>query len=276
MGQKLVDKMLPTLNKMEWPESPVASALGLKTYEIGRDKADEYSGNPKSLIDALRIFQSGDSRPFAFAGVAYTLVKAALESDNSYAQKGLDAALDWLEKAQALAADVTDINVIEVDIYIYGGRLDDARLVLDYLKEGDPANYYSTVAEANYWQHKGEIDDAIYWYQRAIDDAGTVPRKLYLRARMGDCYLQFGQYQQALEVYKEAEYFSKDNPYLMHKMSIAHWHLKEYRESSYYNKEVLAQINLPEAQQLENALKQELGTGGLTDRLFRRDTGKLS
>ncbi len=276
MGRKLVEKMLPTLNKMDWPESPVASALGLKAYEIGRDKADEYSGDPKSLIAALRIFQSGGSRPFAFAGVAYTLVKAAHESENSYAQKGLDAALDWLEKAQALAPDVTEINVIEVDIYINGGRLDDARLVLDYLKEGDPANYYSTVAEANYWQLKGEIDDAIYWYQRAIADAETVPRKLYLRARMGDCYLEFGQYQQALEVYKEAEYFSKDNPYLMHKMSVAHWHLEEYRESSYYNKEVLAQANLPEARQLENALKQKLGTGGLTDRLFPRDTGKLS
>ena len=122
MGRVLLEKLLPALVKMDWPVKLEATELGRKAYEIGLDKADEYQHDAKVLAAALRTFQTGDSRPYAFAGVAYVLVKASREKDGSYAEPGLSSALDWLEKAQEMAPDITDVNMIEAFIYVYSGR----------------------------------------------------------------------------------------------------------------------------------------------------------
>ena len=70
MGQTLVEKMLPALAKMDWPDIPEATELGRKAYEIGLDKADEYKRDSRVLASALRTFQSGNSRPYALAGIS--------------------------------------------------------------------------------------------------------------------------------------------------------------------------------------------------------------
>jgi hypothetical protein len=122
MGQKLVEKMLPALDKMQWPETTAATELGRQAYEVGLDKADQYVNDPKDLASALRTFQTGKSRPYAFAGAAYTLVKASREQNGSYTPAGLAEALTWLEKAQELDPDILEINVVEALIYIYSDR----------------------------------------------------------------------------------------------------------------------------------------------------------
>ena len=173
MGQILIEKILPSLEKMTWPENPRASLQGRQAYDIGLDKVDEYTTDPKMLAAALRTFQSGESRPFAFAGVAYTLVRASREKDGSHAQIGLDAALEWLEDAQDLAPDVVEINMIEAFIYIYSRRYDDARLILDYLEEIDPSNYHVLTAEVTYWEEQAKLDETVYWYEQVAAVAET-------------------------------------------------------------------------------------------------------
>lgn len=271
MGQTLVEKMLPTLEKMDWPETREATALGLQAYEVGLDKADEYSNDPKSLAAALRAFQSGDSRPYAFAGVAYTLLQASREADGSYSQDGLGAALDWLEAAQDLAPDQVEINMIEAFIYVYSGRFDDARLILDYLGHVEPYNYHLLTAEIAYWEKQGNLEKAVQWYQQAMNAADTVPRKLRLRTGLGDCYLAHRQDDKALEVYKEAVHFARENPLLWHKMSLAYWRKEDFEEAQRCNKRALAlRPDFPEALKLEAAIKEKLDKGGLTQRLFGR------
>ena len=213
MGQRLVEKLLPNLNKLKWPESVEATQLGRQAYEVGLDKVDEFRNDPRTLAAALRTFLSGESLPYAYAGAAYTLVRASRENDGSYSQYGLDAALNWLEKAQELAPEVADINMVEAFIYIYSGRFADARLILNYLEASEPSTYHLLSAEVAYWQEQGELEEAIRWYDRAIIAADSVPRKLRMRSNMGDCYLQFRQYDKALEVYKEAIHFSRENPW---------------------------------------------------------------
>ncbi|HSG19015.1 MAG TPA: tetratricopeptide repeat protein [Anaerolineae bacterium] len=271
MGQRLVENMLPALNKMQWPKTPAATELGRQTFEIGLDKADDYANEAKVLAAALRTFQTGDSRPYAFAGVAYTLIKASRESDESYSQAGLAEALGWLEKAQELDPDVLEINVVEALIYIYGGRFDDARLVLDYLEAIDDHNYYVHRAEIAYWQEQGELDETVRWYEQTINAAETVPRKLRLRRDLGDCYLRFKRFDKAVQVYNEAIHFAKENPRLWHNMSVAYWQLDNYEEAARCNQQAIKlQSDFPEARKMEDALKEKMDTGGLGRRLFGR------
>lgn len=270
MGKTLIDKLLANLDKMPVPDVEEATNQGRQTYEIGLEKVDEYKGDPKTLLAALRIFQTCNSQPYTFAGVAYSLITASREQDGSYHQEGLDAAMLWLEKAQALAPDIVIINMIEAFVYVYGGRFEDARLVLDYLLDIEPNNLYLMQAEIAYWQRQKKLDEAVKWYQKAIDTADNVPRKLHLRNSLGDCYLELGQDEKALEIYQEAIHFSKENPWLWHNISIIYFNQEDYKEASRYNKVALKLLDFPEAREMETEIKARMGTGGLVGRLFGR------
>jgi tetratricopeptide (TPR) repeat protein len=264
MGRALVEKLLPALDQLKWPTSSEASELGRATYMVGLEKADEYSDDPKPLAAAIRTFVSGQSLPYAFAGAAYTLLKAAREADGSYTQIGLDTALEWLEKAQALAPDSVEINFIEALIYADSGRFEDARLILDYLGGLDPSSYWLATAEIAYWQRQRKLKETVSAYERAIELGDTVPRKLRLRHRLGDFYLGMGQHEKALEVYRELSHFSTHDAQLWHNMSLAYFNLEDYREAVRCNKKALAlHQDFHPARLMEVTLRERLGTGAL-------------
>ena len=269
MGKILVDKLVPQLQKMRWPQTPSLTELGRKTYDAGLDKVDMYRDDPKVLAEALRIFQTGDSLPYAYAGVAYTLLAAAQEKDGSYAEEGLEAAMEWLEMAQEAAMDEVDINMIEALVYIYSGRFEDARLVLNYLHDRNPNDYYVHVAEIIFWQAHDDIDQATHWYEKASLSAREVPQRLRLLTRMGEFYMKEMDYDKALQMYKEALHFNKEKPELWHSLSIIYWHQEEYEEASRANKQALKLGDIPAAHKMAEALKQKLGSTGLLSR-FRR------
>lgn len=270
MGDALVQRMLPSLEKMPLPPSPEATSLGLKTYEVGLDKVNNYKNDPKILAEALRTFQTGDSRPYFFAGIAYTLIAAAREADGSYAESGLDAALAWLEKAQDLAPDIIEINMIEAFIYIYSGRIEDAQLILNYLQEQDPTSFYLMEAEAAFWQVQGMPDETIQAYQKAIKEAANVPQRLRMQNRLGDFYREAGMSDKALAVYKEAVHFDKENPWLWHHISTIFWQMENVDEATRANKRALSLLDFPEARQLEQAIKAKTESGSKLGRLFGR------
>jgi tetratricopeptide (TPR) repeat protein len=261
--------MLPSFEKIPLPPSAEATSMGRTTYEVGLEKVNNYQNDPKLLAEALRTFQTGDSRPYFFAGLAYTLIAAARETDGSYAQSGLDAAMAWLEKAQELAPDILEINVIEALVYIYAGRLEDARLILDYLEEQDPTCFYLMEAEAAFWQAHGDQEETIQAYEKAIKEAANVPQRLRMQNRLGDFYLAAGMLDKALAVYQEAVHFDKDNPWLWHNISTIFFRLKNLEEAAWANKKTLSLLDFPEARQLEQEIKSKMDTGGLR-RLFGR------
>ena len=150
MGQQIIARLLPLLEKINWPADETATEQGRQSFLVGLEKVDDYSGDPNQLTAALKTFVTGGSRPFAYAGVAYTLIAASQEKDGSYFSSGLDAAMDWLEKAQDLEPDVWEINMLEPLIYVHNGRLEDARTVLDYLHEIRPEDYFLYRIEVAY------------------------------------------------------------------------------------------------------------------------------
>jgi tetratricopeptide (TPR) repeat protein len=261
MGQELIEKLLPALEKMTWPTEGKASLQGHSAYLIGLEKLDMYKGDPKELMAALRTFISGESAPYAFAGVANTLLVAAQEKDESYAPAGLDAAMSYLERAQETALDVTEINVTEAYVYIYNGRFEDARLVLDYLHDQDIGNFYVARAEVAFWQRQGDVAETIDWTEKAIQYADVVPKKLRLKWQLGDFYMQQGMMDEALEVYKEAIHFDRENVNIWYKISIIYYKQGNYEEAARTNQQALRIKDFPAGRKLEAALKEKMGRG---------------
>lgn len=224
MGKRLVEQMVPSLVKANWPANKQATALGRKTYEIGLDQVDSYTNDPKPLAAALRTFLGGDSEPYAMAGVAYVLLAAAREKDGSYDPDSVRIAQQWLEKAQASEPDLIEINFIEALVYIHSGRAEDGRLVLDYLWEVDPYFYYLSAVEVVYWQHQRDLEQIIHWCKKAAAAAATNPQRLRWRRIMADAYYDFEQYDLALPAYRDAIHLDPQNPEPWYLIAAIHWH----------------------------------------------------
>lgn len=261
MGQELIDKLLPALEKMSWPKDGSASTQGHSAYLIGLEKLDMYKGDPKELLGAMRTFISGESAPYAYAGAANTLILAAKEQDGSYAAAGLEAAMSYLEKAQATSPDIVEINVAEAYVYIYNGRFDDARLVLDYLHDADIGNFFVARAEVAFWLQQGNVEETISWTQKAISYADVVPKKLRLKWQLGDFYMQQDMLDEALEVYKEAIHFDRENVNLWYKISIIYFKQGNFEEANRFNQKALSIKDFPAGRKLEAAIKEKMGKG---------------
>lgn len=271
MGKNLLQQMIPYLNKVNWVGEDTVTPQGREAYMIGLDKVEMYAGDPKSLVEALRVFQSGGSLPYAYAGAAYVLVTASRERDGSYVLGGLDAAMDWLEKAQALEPDYVDINMIEAFVYVYNGRSDDARLVIDYLLDIEPRNYHVHLANVAYWAQQEELPQIEEAMDAAVKTAVNPPQKMRLTNQLGDIYLQFGELDKALVAYKENVHFNQKSPLLWHKISLVYWRMDDLDEAERANQQSLRVGDLPAAQkmaeQIKKRKKQETGRlGGLFNR----------
>lgn len=271
MGAKLLQQMISYLNRVNWTGEETATLQGREAYMIGLDKVESYTGDPKMLAEAVRVFQSGGALPYAYAGAAYVLIPASLERDGSYAVDGLVAAMDWLEKAQALEPDLVDINMIEAFVYVYNGRSADARLVIDYLLEIEPRNYHVHLANVAYWVQQKELSQIEEAIEVAVKTAVNPPQKMRLINQLGDIYLQFGELDKALAAYKENMHFDPKNPLLWHKISIVYFRKEDLDEAERANQQSLRVGNLPVAQKMEKQIKErKKQEPGLLGGLFNR------
>ncbi len=258
MGEALVQKILPVVAKMKWPTVEDVTAHGSTSYEVGTEKVAGSQGNPKKLSEALRIFQGGNSAPYAYAGIAAVLLSAAREKDDSYSTNSLNTVMEWLEKAQAIAPDIIEINVIEGFVYIYGGNLDDARLVLDYLHDTESGNYYVYTAEAAYWIHMGDVEQTAVWTEKAAQRADTNPQRIRMRSQLADFYLKNNELDKALEAYKSGLSVDKENVTLWYKISIIYWKQKNLEECERSNRMTLRlRSNHSPALKLQAAIKKK-------------------
>ncbi len=274
MGKKIIKQLIPALDKMKWPDLRAASEKGRRIYAQSVDRIDESQGDVKALSSTLRLLQTADSQPYAFAGVAYVLVAASREATSSdgYYSPGLDAAMAWLEKAQESEPELVDINMIEALVYTFNGRLEDARLVLDYLQGQEPSNYMLHLAEIAYWIRLKELDEAVHWFGQAAQSAITMPQKSRLQIKMGHMYFDAQQNEKAIDIYKKAVHFEKENASLLHKLSICYWRLENLEEADVYNRRALRIRDFPAARKMEEALKKKRGEDnpGMLGRLFKR------
>lgn len=271
MGEKLLEQMIPFLEKVSWTGEATALPQGREAYLIGLDKVETYTSDPKTLAEGIRVFRSGDSLPYAYAGAAYVLVAASREQDGSYALTGLEAAMDWLEKAQALELDIVDINMIEAFVYVYNGRSDDARLVIDYLMDIEPGNYHIHLADVAYWIQQESLPEIESAIAAAVKTAVNPPQKMRLTHQLGDIYLKYSEMDKSLAAYKQNVHFDPKNPLLWHKISVVYFQVDDLEEAERANQQSLRVGNLPAAQQMTEQIKQRKKQDtGLFGGLFNR------
>ena len=268
MGFELVQRLDAGFKKLEWKGEIHATPLGEQIYEMGLDIVDDYVEDIQKLNKALKTFRSGDSLPFALAGIAYLLLAASQEADGHYEEASLAIVLDWLEQAQVHEPDRPEINFIEARIYIFGGELDNARIVLDYLIEQSPYYYYLNVTEALYWQAVGDIDKMVSWYGAAGKFADNVPKQVRLHEKIGDAYFEEKRFEEALESYRQALHFSAESGRLWHKVSVIHWELDEIEACKKANARALEYGYGAEAEEMRNLLRRQLGTTAFLRRML--------
>lgn len=268
MGQQLIAKLVPLLEKVNWPTDHTATEQGRRSYLVGLEKVDTYNGDPNQLTAALKTFVTGGSRPFAYAGVSYTLIAASEEKDGRYDPEGLDVAMEWLEKAQDLEPDVLEINMLEALIYVHNGRLEDARTVLDYLHDINPSDYYLYRIEVAYWEAAGDLEQTISWFDQAASAATTVPQRLAMRGQLADFYFRQKMWTEAEAAYQEALHFDSSNTLLWHKLALIHWQLEDFEEAEKCNQQTLRLKDFPAARQLEEQIKKKKSEGSVWGKLF--------
>lgn len=268
MGQQLIAKLVPLLEKVNWPTDLAATEQGRRSYLVGLEKVDAYGGDPNQLTAALKTFVTGGSRPFAYAGAAYVLIAAAQEKDAVYDAEGLEVAMAWLEKAQDLEPDVLEINMLEPLIYVHNGRLEDARTVLDYLHDINPSDYYLFRIEVAYWQAVGDLEQTLAWFDQAASVATTVPQRLAMRGQLADFYFQQKMWPEAQTAYQEALHFDNSNALLWHKLSLIHWQLEDLEEAEKCNQQTLRLKDFPAARQMEEQIKKKKSEGSVWGKLF--------
>lgn len=263
-----MNKLLPVLRKLEWPENHSVTQFGLQTYEMGMDWVDQYEGDTKVLQTAIKTFQSSDSRPYALAGVAYLLTSMAREKDGSYDEVSLDEAMKWLAQAQEIEQDRPQINFIEAQVYLFKGEMENARMVLDYLHEQAPYIYRLNITEAMWREKAGDFEEMDEFYKEAEKASTTVPQKVRIQTILGDTYMKSNDFEKALKHYKQAIYFNREGEKLWHKMSLIYWKLEDYEECKRCNDIVLRlKPKHPSGLKVQAELKRKMGTGGLFSRL---------
>ncbi len=259
MGTELVQKFSNYLKQVSWPQTESSTPLGVQTFEMGLDQANEFDGqNPKPLQMALKTFLSGDSLPFALAGTAYVLLAAAVESDGTYAENGIEEAVSWLSKAQELEEDLTEINFIEGLVYVRRGELENAYLVLDYLLEQSPYYYHLYIVAALYWEAQGALAEMEAAYQKAAELADNTPKRLRLFTAMAKAFQQAGDLDTALQYYKKAIHFNKESGRLWHQVSVIYWKQGELQECWRANQKTLKLAPTTGAKKLHEALKKRI------------------
>ena len=267
MGKDLINKLLPVLEKISWTESTAVTQFGAQTYEMGMDWVDQYEGEVGVLQTAIKTFRSSDSRPYAFAGVAYLLANMSRETDGSYDLNGLEEAMKWLGMAQEFEPDRPQINFIEAQVYLFKGELENARLILNYLSDQAGHIYRYHVTEAMWCEAVEDYEGMEEFYAEAEKTADTVPKKLRLQTLLGDAYMKIENFEKALHHYNQAIYFNREGDKLWHKMSLIYWRLQNYEECKRCNDIVMRLKPTKSAKRVQDELKKKMGTGGLFQRL---------
>ena len=163
---------------------------------------------------------------------------------------------------------MVEINMIEPLLYVHNGRLEDARLVLDYLHDLSHADYYLYRIEIAYWQALDDLEKTVEWFGKTAKAASTVPQRLTTRRQLADFYYEHKMWAEAKEAYQEALHFDNSNPLIWHKLSIVHWQLEDVDEADKCNQQTLRLKDFPAARQMEARIKEKKSDGGLFGRLF--------
>ncbi|MGB0387362.1 MAG: tetratricopeptide repeat protein, partial [Ardenticatenaceae bacterium] len=259
MSNEHLNTINELLNSYEWSSEPTVSRETRGQYEQGLDLVHAYRGRPDQLVEAVELFQAIPSRPYACAGVAYTLLAASYLYGTEYDAQGVKQAERWLVHAQSFAPNQPEINFIGAIVHVLQTRYDQARYLLNALALPTP-NYYVCLAEMRFWEHQSNIHQVYYWYQQAAQVAKREEQRLYVINIMAGNLLEAGLPQQAAEMYEHLAQYTFDDPWVWHNFSIANYRQGEYKKAWESNQRALKLIDFEAARDMERRLKELVST----------------
>jgi len=271
MASELVLRLVRTLQQFEWPVEKDLTAASLALYEQGLELVDSYHGDERILREALRIFSSCGARPYALAGIAYVMnaaafrpaayytlaVEAATFSQfDQYDQDDIQEALGNLSQAQEMAPDRTEIDFIEVRFYADMRRLQDARLVLDYLQRRAPDNYHLCLMEIVYWRGLTDLEQARAWYERAIQTAANNRRRVNALMLLALSYFRCSRLPEAIRLLRQVTTVLPNDPWIWCELGAAHARLQQFTEAEMCVRKALSSGEMPAARELEAVIQR--------------------
>lgn len=257
MSSQLIDTINRHLHASQWPSDITTSPATKEQYERGLDAVHAYRGDSEQLFDALRQFQAIPSRPYAFAGVAYTLLAASYLYDTEYQAEGIEEAGRWLVEAQSSAPNLPEINFIIVIYYALQEKYKSAQAWLDSLIT-DPPNYYACIAEMRYWEKQDDIHKVYDAYLKATQSAERSEQRLYAIHLIAGSLLEANLPIQASEMYEHLAQHVTDDPWLWHNLSVAYYQMGEYKKAHEANQSALALRDFDVARNMTQRLEDLL------------------
>lgn len=259
MSDWMVQEFTELYKRVKWPEDTRTTAEQRVLFDQGIDVTNSFRGHPDTLVEALKLFVGSGSRPYAFAGAGYVMGSASYLKGGDYDQHGLETALSWLAKAQEIAPNTPEIDVIEAVIYLQMKRLDNTRKILDHVAGQGTPNYHLCVTYMSYWDSKKDIPQMEHWHKRALEQADTDTRRVFAMTALASAYMMNKMSDKAIEGFKHVLQLNPTDPWAWHNISYMLTHKGQYKEAYFHNQKALGLMDFGVAREIEKYLKTKLG-----------------
>ncbi len=113
---------------------------------------------------------------------------------------------------------------------------------------------------------KGEIDNAVFMYRKAL---ATDPKYYRAYYNIGNYHMTKGQYVLAIENYKKASKLKSDNPYIFYNLACAYIKQNDYKKArANLNKAIMYKSNIPDFHYNLAYVYKKLGKDKLAETYF--------
>lgn len=210
------------VSQVELPPKTEITDESRTNYRKALDRANEYRGDPRVLIEVVKILQSSNNLALFYTGIAYILFHASYQEGIKYSQTGLQVSRTWLLKAQEIGGELLESLVVQAFLEVHSRHLAEAFVCLERIQEIAPHDFYALTAWIDYYAVKGNGPQMIQAHHQALPYALSTSRRAYLQNRVGRYYLLFKMFDSAFAAYTDLIKLTPSDPWMWHNMSIVY------------------------------------------------------
>lgn len=226
-------------------------------FYLALDTANEYRGEPTSLVRALELFRRTDHAGLFFAGVAYVHLQAAYLQGFSYSEAGLGQARSWLERALQLMPKIVELLLVETYIVLRARQLPQAQQLIARPVEREPQQFYVLLAQLEYAGLAMAITEATALFERTVAAATTPSQEIYVQNRIARYQMHFGNTTQAARTYATLTQLTPTDPWIWHNLSMLASQRYQLRQAWRCNAQSLKLMDFENARRLRRKILRQ-------------------
>lgn len=235
-----------------------ADPIQAKRKLVGLEDPEGYTPLPQLVDTVHRSIESIRLDP-ANAAACFMLARAITElgryDDETYHGQCLRDAVPFAERATQLAPRVGKAWRALIEIYIHLHRDEMVTEMLSDLdRDGFAPGTHATLS-ARYAEARGNYDEAIDWYERAMGYVAEPPRRAEAYAAQAFCFIKMKRKSEAERPFMMALLEGGPSPWIGHNWSILKFELGNLPGAIEMNRRVLEwDWNYPPANEFKNYL----------------------